>query len=347
MKSKLTMKNLASELDVSVSTVSKALSDSKEISIETRERIKAFAKLYNYKPNSLALKFSSQKTYSIGVIIPEIVHHFFATVLRGIDEYANDKGYNVMVCFSNESYEKEISNVEMLLEGSVDGIIISISSETQQKNNYNHIKKLVQDKYPIVLFDRIVEEVDCDKIFINDEDSAYKATEYLIETGCKRIVIIKHAENVKIGTLRKNGYLKALAKYNIEVDESLIIEGDEDKNIEELLKDLFKDNNNYPDAILATNGEVYASVAMQMAKAKGLSIPEDISIITFVDGLISKYSSPPLTALWQHGFEMGKQAVELLVDRIEGNEDEYQIQKKVIPTKLKIRQSTREIKSKQ
>jgi len=270
MKSKLTIKDIAKELDVSISTVSKALKDSHEISIETRQRIKAFADFHNYKPNSLALKLRSQKTYSIGVIIPAIVHHFFSTVLRGIDEYANERGYNVMVCLSNESYEKERLNIEMLLEGSVDGILMSISSETQQKSNYNHIKKLAKDKFPIVLFDRIIEEVECDKIYINDEGGTYNATRHLIETGCKKIALIKHAEYVKISSLRKKGYLKALAKFGIEEDENLIVEIANDNDIHEQLKHLFKDKDNYPDAILSTNGEIYASAAMQMAKDKGL-----------------------------------------------------------------------------
>ncbi len=341
MKSKITLKDIAKEFGVSTSTVSKALNDSHEISQETKDRIKAYAKYYNYRPNTLALKLRHQKTYVIGVIIPEIVHHFFSTVLRGIEEFANSKGYNVMVCLSNESYEKELLNIDMLMEGSVDGILISVSSETQKKRNYHHIKKLIQQKTPVVLFDRIIEQVNCDKVIINDEGGAFTATEYLIQTGCKKIALITHPDYLNISHLRRKGYLKALDKYNLEVHKDFIVEIESEDFIEELVGSLFKNKDNYPDAILAANGEIYASAAIQIANNKGLNVPNDISIITFTDGVISKYSSPPLTALVQHGFEMGRQAVELLIDRIENKNSQLNFQKKVISTNLKPRKSTK------
>ena len=343
MKPKLTIKDIAREIGVSISTVSKALKDSKEISTETKERIKAFADFHNYKPNSLALKLRSQKTLTIGVIIPEIVHHFFSTVLRGIDEYANSKGYNVMVCLSNTSYEKEVLSIATLLEGSVDGILISLSTGTQKKGDYRHLEKLINEDFPLVLYDSVVDNFDCDKVTIDDELGALKATEYLIEIGCKRIALITNPEFVRIGMLRTKGYIKALEKHGLEVDKNLILHIDEWQDAEKQIEFLFKDEQDYPDAILAVNGEIYASTAMQVAKRKGLKVPDDISIIAFTDGIISQHTSPPLTTLVQHGYEMGKQAVELLIDRIESKEPELQFQKKVISTKLKIRESTRQI----
>lgn len=340
MKSKITLKDIAKEFGVSTSTVSKALNDSHEISKETKERIKAYAKYYKYKPNSLALKLRNQKTSVIGVIIPEIVHHFFSSVLRGIEEFANSKGYNVMVCMSNNSLEKEQLSIETLLEGSVDGILVSVTHETQQKDNYSHIDALLKDKFPVVLFDNIAEELNCDMVTIDDEGGAFKATEYLIENGCKRIALLAIPEYVKIGHLRKQGYVKALNKHNMIVDDTLVVECRVDDDIQECIAPLFE-NQKYPDAILATNGEIYASAAMQMAKDKGLKVPEDISIITFTDGLLSQYSSPPLTALVQHSFEMGKQAVELLINRIENKDADLNYQRKVLSTNLKTRKSTR------
>jgi len=342
MKSKLTIKDIGRELGVSISTVSKALKDSKEISTETKERIKAFAEFHNYKPNSLALKLRSQKTLTIGVIIPEIVHHFFSTVLRGIDEYANSRGYNVMVCLSN-SYEKEVLSIATLLDGSVDGILISLSTGTQKKGDYRHLEKLVNEEFPLVLYDSIVDSFDCDKVTIDDELGALKATEYLIEIGCKRIALIANPEFVRIGILRTNGYIKALEKHGFTVDKNLIIHIDEEQDTQEQIEVLFEDEHNCPDAILAVNGEIYASTAMQVAKRKGLKVPDDISIIAFTDGIISQHTSPPLTTLVQHGYEMGKQAVELLIDRIESKESEIHFQKKVISTKLNIRESTKEM----
>lgn len=341
MKRKLTIKDIAKELDVSVSTVSKALKDSHEISKETRDRIKAFAEFHDYRPNTLALKLRSQQTRIIGVIVPVIVHHFFSTVLRGIEEYANSKGYNVMICLSETSYEKEIKSIETLLEGNVDGILISVSTGTQQKNKFDHINKLIQERFPVVLFDGLVEELECDKVIINDEGGAFAATEYLISTGCKKIALITNPDFVKIGSLRTKGYLKALTKHGFKIDKSRIVYFDESKEMLPQVQVLFKDEDDYPDAILAVNGEIYAATAMQIAQEKGLKIPEDISVITFTDGLISKYTSPPLTALVQHGYEMGKLAVELLVDRIESKGDFKPAQEKVISSKLNIRKSTR------
>ena len=343
MRPKLTIKDIARELGVSISTVSKALKDSHEISAETKVRIKAFADFHNYKPNSLALKLRSQKSHAIGVIIPDIVHHFFSTVLRGIDEYANSKGYNVMVCLSNTSLEKEKQSVETLLEGSVDGILLSLSTGAQMKGSYGHLKKLVNEKFPLVLFDSVVDSFECDKVTIDDELGALKATEYLIETGCKRIALITNPDFVRIGLLRTKGYIKALEKHGLAVDKNLIIRIDEWQDTQKQIEILFSDKHSYPDAILAINGEIYASTAMQVAKRKGLKVPSDISIIAFTDGLISQHTSPPLTTLVQHGYEMGKQAVELLIDRIESKESDILFQKKVISTKLKIRESTKEI----
>ncbi|MCB0474083.1 MAG: LacI family DNA-binding transcriptional regulator [Flavobacteriaceae bacterium] len=340
-RKKITIKDIAKELDVSVSTVSKSLKDSHEISKETKDRIKAFAAFHNYKPNTLALKLRHQRTHIIGIIVPEIVHHFFATVIRGVEEYANERGYNVMICLSDTSYEKEIKSIETLLEGNVDGILISVSTGTQEKNNYEHIDKLISEKVPVVLFDGLVEELACDKVLINDEGASFNATEYLIKTGCKRIALITNPDFVRIGALRTRGYLKALKKYNFDIDESLIIKIDESKDMESQVDVLFSDKDNYPDAVLAINGEIYASYAMRLATEKGLRVPDDFSVITFTDGVISKYTSPPLTSLVQHGFEMGKQAVELLVNRIEAKNTVIPIQEKVISTKLKIRKSTR------
>jgi len=155
LKQKITLKHIAKELDVSISTVSKALKNSEEISRDTKEKIQAFAKLYNYKPNNIAISLKNKRTKNIGVIIPDIVHHFFTTVIRGIENYANAKGYNVIVCLSNESFDKEVINMEMLANGSIDGFIMSLSAGTEQKKDFNHLKEVTEQGIPIVLFDRV------------------------------------------------------------------------------------------------------------------------------------------------------------------------------------------------
>ncbi len=175
MKPKITLKDIARELDVSISTVSKSLKNSSEISKETKDRIRAFAKFYNYRPNNIALSLKNKRTKNIGVVIPDIVHHFFTTVFRGIEKYANQNGYNVIVCVSDESYDREVVNMEMLANGSIDGFILSISAETQFKNDFTHLNELLEQGIPLVLFDRVTSAVECDKVILNDEEIAYEA----------------------------------------------------------------------------------------------------------------------------------------------------------------------------
>ncbi len=338
MKPRITLKKIAKEFGVSISTVSKALKDSHEISEEVRERIQAFADFYNYKPNSLALQLRNQKTSVIGVIIPEIVHHFFSTVIDGIEQYANEKGYNVMVCLSNESYQKEVSNISVLTRGSVDGLIISISRETQENENYQHFDALLNDDFPLVLFDRIHDKLQCDKVIIDDVGGAYKAANHLIDIGSKRIALITTQDYVTVGSLRKEGYIKSLKNHGIVIDESLIYKIDDNQNLYEQIEKVINVQNP-PDAILAVN-EIYAANALKIAKERGLTIPDDIAIIGFTSGLISEFTSPPLTSVVQHGYLMGKQAAELLINRIE-NTAPKEFQKEVISTNLKIRKSTK------
>lgn len=338
MKPRITLKKIAQEFGVSISTVSKALKDSREIGEETRERIKAFADFYNYKPNSLALQLRNQKTSVIGVVIPEIVHHFFSTVINGIEEYANERGYNVMVCISKESYKKEVSNINVLTNGSVDGLIASISRETQENENYEHFEALLKDDFPLVLFDRINDELKCDKVIIDDIGGGYKATNHLIEIGAKRIALLTTEDYVTVSSLRKQGYEYALKSNGFEVDKSLIYKIDDSKNLYQQIKKVI-DVPNPPDAILAVN-EIYAANALLCANEIGLTIPNQIAIIGFTSGLISEFTTPSLTSIEQHGFLMGKQAAELLINRIEHLAPE-EFQKEVISPGLKVRKSTK------
>ncbi|AUC84654.1 LacI family transcriptional regulator [Polaribacter sp. ALD11] len=337
MKQKITIKTIAKELGVSTSTVSKALKDSHEISVETKKKIQAYANLYNYKPNYLALQLRNQRTKVIGVILPKIVHHFFSTVIMGIEEGANKKGYNIMVCFSNESYKKEVETLKVLSNGSVDGIIMSVASETLKNKDFNHIKELVSEEIPFVLFDRVVDEIMCDKVVVDDVGAGYKATKHLLENGRKRIALITTPNHVNVGALRRQGYEKALIEEYIKTDKSLIIEIDEKKDIKKQIEKVFEQD---IDAVFAVN-EIYAANSMRIAKEKGFKIPEEISIIGFTDGLISEYSSPSITTIAQHGFTMGKQAVEVLIERIENESEVYKPKKIVISSDLKLRESTK------
>jgi len=337
MKQKITIKTIAKELGVSSSTVSKALKDSHEISKETKKRIQAYADHYNYKPNHLALQLRNQKTKVIGVILPKIVHHFFSTVISGIEDGANKKGYNIMVCFSNESYKKEVETLKVLSNGSVDGIIMSIARETLHNKDYDHFKGIVSEEIPFVLFDRVVDEILCDKVVVDDVGAGYKATKHLLENGRKKIALITTPNHVNVGALRRQGYEKALIEQYININTGLIVEIDETKSIKPQIEKVFE---NDIDGVFAVN-EIYAANAMRIAKELGKSVPNDISIIGFTDGLISEYSSPSITTIAQHGFTMGQQAVDLLIQRIENDAIDFRPKKIVISSDLKLRESTK------
>ena len=336
MKQKITIKTIAKELGVSTSTVSKALRDSHEISVETKERIKAYADFYNYKPNNLALQLRNQKTKVIGVILPKIVHHFFSTVVKGIEDGASEKGYHIMVCFSNESYDSEVSNLSVLSNGSVDGLLVSVAKETLQNQDFKHLQDLVNEEIPLVMFDRVLDSIVCDKVIVDDVGAGYKATKHLIEKGRNKIAMLSTPEHVNIGTLRQRGYEKALKEFNLRSSDNLAIEIDDEADIKgQISKVLDMDL----DAIFAVN-EIYAAIAIRMAKEKGINVPEDVSVVGFTDGLISEYSSPSITAIVQHGFTMGKQAVELLIDRIENEGEILPARTKVISSDLHLRESS-------
>ena len=337
MKQKITIKTIAKELGVSTSTVSKALKDSHEISKDTKEKIQAYANLYNYKPNHLALQLRNQKTKVIGVILPKIVHHFFSTVISGIEDGANKKGYNIMVCFSNESYKKEVETLKVLSNGSVDGIIVSVAGETLENKDFNHFKGLVSEEIPFVLFDRVVDEILCDKVVVDDVGAGYKATNHLLENGRKNIALITTPNHVNVGALRRQGYEKALIEHYIKTDKDIIVEIDEKKPLKPQIAKVFEKE---IDGVFAVN-EIYAANAMRIAKERGYTVPKDISIIGFTDGLISEYSSPSITTIAQHGFTMGQQAVDLLIKRIENETADFKPKKIVISSDLKLRESTK------
>jgi len=223
MKRKVTLKQIAKELDVSVSTVSKALRNSKEISLDTRTKVQAFAKLYNYRPNNIALSLKNKRTKTIGVIIPEIVHHFFSKVISGIEKEANNRGYNVIIGLSNESFDKEVINIEMLANGSIDGFILSVAKETLLLQDYHHFYETINQGMPIVMFDRVVNEIACDKVVVDDKLGSKKAVAKLIDSGCKNIALITTKDYVNVGKLRTQGYLEALEEHKIEMNSMLFL----------------------------------------------------------------------------------------------------------------------------
>ena len=338
MKRKVTLKQIAKELDVSISTVSKSLRDSPEISEDTRLKVQAFAKLYNYKPNLIALSLKNKKTKTIGIIIPEIVHHFFATVISGIEHVANEKGYNVIVTLSDESFDKEVINMEMLANGSIDGFILSLSKETQLRRDFHHISEVINQGMPVVMFDRVTNDISCDKVIIDDNFAAYEAVQKLIDAGFKNIALITTVDYVSVGKLRTDGYIKALKTNDIAIDPDLILKIEDIDNCTDQIEELIKNHN--IDAIFAVN-ELFAVTAIKSAKKQGINVPENLAVIGFTDGIISKYSSPSITTVGQNGIKMGNKAAQMLIDRLETKlEEEEHYKTEVIETHLVIREST-------
>ena len=313
----ITLKQLAAELGLSISTVSKALKDSYEINEKTIQRVKKLAQKYNYRPNKAALNLKNRQTKTIGVIIPNILNYFFAKVLLGIEDEANNNGYQIIICLSNNKYIKETESLELLSDGSVDGFILSIAKETQLQHQYKHFQRIIDQNYPIVMFDRVSDKINCDKVIINDYDAAYEATEFLVKLGRKKIALISTINDLNIGKSRVQGYKEALKNNANYKNEALIIKIHQKTEYETVINKMFQEHKDI-DGVFATDN-VSAITALKMAQANAFNIPNDVSVIGFSDNKISRLSSPTLTVISQNAFEMGKKTASLLIERIKNN----------------------------
>jgi LacI family transcriptional regulator len=333
-KGKVTIKDIANELGISPSTVSKALKGHHDISNATKLSVKALADKWNYKPDEVALSLKSGLSKTIGVIVPEIVHYFFSTVISGIEDIAYDSGYHVMFCQSSELYEREVKAVDALLSTRVDGILISVSKNTK---NFDHFRKIEENGLPIVFFDRICEEIETDRVIVDDEAGAYQAVNHLLDIGCERIIHLAGPSHLNIGMNRQEGYMRALRERNITVNKNNIIRCDSMQDATTVIPELLN-RTERPDGIFAVNDET-AAASMRIIKDNGLMIPDDIAVVGFTSGLISDITNPTLTSVEQHGYSVGKEAVRLLIDRIEKKED-LPFQTKIIKTELAVKEST-------
>lgn len=334
----VTLKHLAEQLNVSVSTVSKALKNSEEISPETIERVQALAKFLNYKPNRLAVSLKSSKTNTIGVIIPNILNHFFAKALFAIEREASKHGYNIITCLSNEKQSKEADSLQLLSNGSVDGFIMSIAEETQINNSHDHLNAIVNQNIPLVLFDRVSDELDCDKVVIDDFGAANEATNHLLSEGRKNIVLIGDIENLSVGKHRTNGYLQALNDSQDYKEPPKVYTIKKKDKVEDIINQLFKENPKVDGIISIDNTS--GVTALQSALQRNYSIPEDLSIIGFSDENVLPFTNPKLSTISQHTLDIGKTSVSLLIDRLK---DDTKSAKKIktIKTKLVLRGTTK------
>ncbi len=334
-QSPITIKDIAKALNISPSTVSRALKNHSDISLKTREDVQIYAKEHHYRPNALALSLRTSVNNTIGVIIPEIIHFFFSSVLSGIEEVAEKEGFNVIVSQSGENYEKEVRNTQALISTRVSGVLASLSKTTTK---YDHFQDIVDNGIPLVFFDRICIGILTDKVVVDDYAGAFQAVEHLIKTGCKRIAFFGSLPHLEITKNRKNGYLDALRKYHLPIDENLIVVCDKREDALNIAPS-FVNMADRPDAYFAINDECASGIVTVVKKA-GLRIPEDVSVFGFSNGEFSKATDPMLSTVEQHGYEMGKSAALLLISKIRG-ETHGKYTNKIIKTSLVLRETTK------
>ncbi|MEG1616239.1 MAG: LacI family DNA-binding transcriptional regulator [Bacteroidales bacterium] len=332
----LTIKDIARELNISPSTVSRALRNHHDISQATKDKVNEFAHAHNYQPNALALSLRTSHTNIVGIIIPQITHFFFASVINGMEKVAEENDYSIIICQSHEDYEKEVRSVRTLMSTRVCGILASLAKTTQ---NYDHFQEVIDSDVPIVFFDRICTGLLTDRVVVDDYTGAFNAVDHLIRTGCKRIAFYSAPLHLEISKNRKNGYLDALRKNKIAVDESLIIICDTQEEALERTPHLLQKENR-PDAFFAIN-DATASGILTAVKRNGLKVPDEISICGFSDGFVARNTDPKLTTVDQQGVEVGINAMELLLNRLRNNDENHRIASRIIKTKLLVRESTR------
>lgn len=328
----ITLKELAKKLNVSISTVSKALNDSDEISQQTKDRVKELATLYNYVPNKMALSLKSNETKTIGVVIPDILNPFFAKVLYSIEKEATSNGYQIITCISNESLHKEKRSLQLLTDGSVDGIIISMAEETSMKNEFEHFKNVLNKDIPVVMFDRVTEEINVDKVIIDDSKAMYDATKLLIDQGRRNIAFFSNISNLNVGRLREDGYKKAI--HNLQAPLVLTIENSDTLNddIESFLK------THSIDGIIAADNTT-GIIAVNMANHLGFKVPDDIAILGFGDAKLAFYTIPQLSTINQNHESIGFNACDLLINRLKTKDSDRMYTTRTIETSIVERES--------
>lgn len=331
----ITIKDIAKTLGISPSTVSRALKDHPDISAETKRQVQQLAKSINYRPNALALGLRKSKTNTVGIIIPEVVHHFFSTVISGIDDMGNKLGYNIMICQTNESEEREARNIQALLDSRVDGLLISISKNTR---NTDHLSSLVEQGIPTVFFDRVCDDIESHRVITDDFEGARIATHHLINIGCKRIAHLTGAPALAISRQRMEGYLTALKEAELPVDNDNIIMSDSREDIIQNSDKLITIAPNI-DGIFAINDST-AIGAMQVLQRNGYRVPEDIAVIGFGDGPLTTLVSPTLSTVEQKGYDIGAEAMRMLTQQIEKGIVETNFQTRVFTPTLQVREST-------
>lgn len=333
-----TIKDIAVKLNISPSTVSRALNGNLLISNTTKKKVIETAHELNYHPNILARSLINRRSKMIGVIVPEVTHNFFSSVISGIEGVAYDAGYVIILCESNESYEREVINTEALVNNQIAGLIVSISQSTTESKHFQNLQRL---GIPLVFFDRVCDNINTSKILVDDYGGAYKAVEHLINKGYKRIAHLGGTEHLSISRDRLLGYIDALNTFRIPYNKDLVYYGGFHEQDGVKGMQLLLDLKEPPNAVFAVNDPV-AIGAYEEIKRRGLKIPQDIAVVGFSNNPISALIDPPLTTIEQPAFELGKRAASVLLDQIDAKSDKniFKPVREVLETKLIIRSSS-------
>ena len=335
----ITMKDIARDLGVSIATVSRALKDSPRISAAQKERIQAYAREHNFYPNVIgeALRHSRvQPMRIIGVIIPEMVHYYFMSILSGIEEEARARGYRVMVAQSKERYDREVAICEDFYKNKVCGIIVSQAKDTKQ---YDHFEKLMDNGVPLVFIDRICTGVNCSRVVVDDYMGAFTAVTHLIDTGCKKMAVYGSALNMEISKNRYNGYLEGIGEHWVSEKPDWVRICDNRAQAEAITPEILEQDE-VPDAFFAINDDTAIGI-LYTAKRMGYAVPDDISICGFTNGDRAKASDPMLTTVEQRGVAVGEEAANILIGQVEGSIQKDDVEKRVVRTRLVVRGTTR------
>jgi len=335
-KEKATIHDIARKLNITASTVSRALKDHPRISSETKKAVHKTALKLNYQPNHIAAALRNGKSNILGIIVPTADRSFFSSVVRGIEEIANKSRYNVMICQTHDNYEKEVATVEALLNARVDGIIASHAKDT---SNFDHFLKVKERGIPLILFDRSNDEIEVSNVVIDDFLGAYKATEHLIQQGCKRIAHFTNTRKISIFKERLRGYREALLDNGLTYDESMVIESN--LQLEDGRNSMIRllNQKEIPDGIFSASALGILG-AMQVLKERNIKVPHEVALVGFSNEAFTSFTEPSLTTVEQHSMRIGNAAAQIFLEEVSSTQKKFIPQKIVLKPELIIRQSS-------
>ena len=332
----VTLKKLAGELNMSPSTVSRALRDSHEISQETKDRVKALADKLDFQLNPYASSLRKNKSRTIAVVIPEIQNNFFAQVMSGVEEIARQKDYHVLIYLTHEDHKREEGILHLLRSGRVEGVMISVSNTTK---SFEHIEAYQKADLPLLFFDRVCESMEVPCVTTDDASAAFKATEHLVKAGCNKIAFLSMADNLSISCGRKSGYLKALAKYDLSNKETVIECGPDDETNRQKIRQLLQSEQR-PDGIFAAV-EKFAVNTYEVCRELEIKVPQQLKVISFSNLAAAALFNPPLSTIVQPAYEIGRESAAILFKLIDKKKLLASEKRIVIPSHLVIRESTK------